>query len=63
MIAGFPAGKRDGHHLVNKSDRPTQVLEIGTRPESGGGEYPDIDMKFEFDETGSRFLHKNGDPY
>lgn len=63
MFAGFPAGKPDGHNLVNKSDAPCQVLEIGTRPESGGGEYSDIDMKFEFDANGSRFLHKNGDPY
>lgn len=61
--AGFPAGKRDGHHLVNRSDKPARFIEIGTRAESDEGEYPDIDMKFEYGHNYTRFLHKNGEPY
>ena len=26
--AGFPRGKADGHHLVNKSDKPAKFLEV-----------------------------------
>lgn len=63
MAAGFPAGKPDGHHLVNKSDRPARVLEIGTRAARERADYPDIDMKVEADEDGFRFLHKDGEPY
>lgn len=63
MAAGFPAGRRDGHHLVNKSDRPAQVLEVGTRAASDSGDYPDIDMKVEAKDGDYRFLHKNGEAY
>ena len=42
--AAFKAGEADGHHLVNRSDRPAKVLEIGNRSESDGCIYPDIDL-------------------
>ncbi len=63
MAAGFPAGRRDGHHLVNRSQRPARVLEVGTRSAQDYAEYPDIDMKVEISGPGARFLHKNGEPY
>ncbi|HUC62062.1 MAG TPA: cupin domain-containing protein [Alphaproteobacteria bacterium] len=44
MAAGFPKGKRDGHHLVNRSEKPARYLEIGTRAAEDRVEYPDIDM-------------------
>ena len=61
--AGFPANSRDGHHLVNRSDRPVRVLEVGTRASREYGEYPDIDMTLETVDGLTRFLHKNGVPY
>ena len=63
MAAGFPAGVEDGHHLVNRSDRPAKVLEIGSRAAEEFADYPDIDMKVEVKDRTFRFLHKNGDPY
>ena len=63
MAAGFPAGSRDGHHLVNRSDRPVRILEVGTRAKEDHGEYPDIDMKVESSGGVFSFLHKNGVPY
>ena len=63
MAAGFPAGRRDGHHLVNRTDRPARVLEVGTSAPRDYAEYSDIDMKVELDEQGARFFHKNGEPY
>src|SRR5512143_2895366 len=33
MCAGYPAGKRDAHHFVNRSNAPAQYLEIGNRIE------------------------------
>ncbi len=30
-FAGFPAGVANGHHLVNRSAAPAQVLVVGTR--------------------------------
>ncbi len=63
MAAGFPAGKRDGHHLVNRSSQPVKFLEIGTRAKSDDGEYPDIDMKFATRDGVFRATRKNGDPF
>src|SRR5438552_5797661 len=31
MCAGYPSGKRDAHHFVNRSNQPATYLEIGTR--------------------------------
>ena len=44
--AGFKAGVANGHHLINRTDRPVRLLEIGTRTEDGvdGVDYSDIDM-------------------
>ena len=63
MGAGFPAGVRDGHHLVNRSGRPATFLEIGTRPSTDDGEYPDIDMKFEVRAGIYKAYRKSGEPY
>ena len=63
MTAGFPAGKADGHHLINQSDKPALYLEVGTRAESEEAHYSDIDMIAR--KEGGRFVftRKNGDPY
>ena len=45
MCAGFPAGKPDGHHLINRSDRPVKYLEIGDRTANDAAHYPDIDLQ------------------
>ena len=61
--AGFPAGKSDGHHLVNRSDKPAVFIEIGTRAKQVEGEYSDIDMKYVTTNGATQFLHKNGERY
>jgi uncharacterized cupin superfamily protein len=63
MAAGFPAGKADGHHLINQSDNPALYLEVGTRAENEVAQYSDIDMVAR--KEGGRFVftYKNGDPY
>jgi uncharacterized cupin superfamily protein len=44
--AGFPAGSRNGHQLVNRSDRPARYLEISNRDPADGAEYPDDDLRY-----------------
>ena len=61
--AAFKAGVRNGHHLVNRSEREALLLEIGTRDPSDRGEYPDIDMVFISEDGVDRFLHRDGSPY
>jgi uncharacterized cupin superfamily protein len=57
--AAFRSGDPNGHHLVNKSDSPARVLEIGTSDPRDRCTYPDIDMIA--DERG--YTHRDGTPY
>jgi uncharacterized cupin superfamily protein len=59
--AGFPAGKKDGHQLQNRSTADALVLEVGTRSKDDNTEYSDIDMLF--DPTAGGYTHKDGRPY
>jgi len=63
MCAGFPAGSRDGHQLVNKSDRPARYLEISNRDPDDGAEYPDVDLSYRKGPDGRGiFTRKDGTP-
>jgi uncharacterized cupin superfamily protein len=57
--AGFKAGEADGHHIVNRSDRPAMLLEVGTAHAEDVCDYPDIDLR----SAAFRFHHKDGSPY
>lgn len=64
MFAGFPAGKKDGHHLVNRSDRDVVYLEIGDRLPGDAAEYPDLDMVTRQAADGQWvYYRRNGEPY
>ncbi|MBW4564593.1 MAG: cupin domain-containing protein [Mojavia pulchra JT2-VF2] len=64
MMAGFPAGEADGHHLVNRSDAAVVYLEIGDRTSDDRAYYPDDDLIAEPSADGSRiFTHKDGTLY
>jgi uncharacterized cupin superfamily protein len=57
--AGFKAGAEDGHHLQNRSQADTVLLEVGSRKTEDAGDYPDIDMRFSPD----GYTHKDGSPF
>ena len=63
--AGFKAGSRVGHCLVNRSDRPVVYLEMGSRrTDDDHVDYPGIDMLVVPDGSGKRRLvHRDGTPY
>ena len=44
QCAGFAAGARDGHQLVNRGDRPAVYLEISNRDERDEAHYPNLDL-------------------
>jgi uncharacterized cupin superfamily protein len=58
-VAAWPAGVRNGHHLVNRTDQDCVFIAIGAGDRSSGGGYSDIDMTF--GEEG--YFHKDGTPY
>ncbi len=63
MCAGFPAGKADGHHLVNRTGRDAVYLEVGDRDPADEVTYPDADLSAVSTPQGRRFTRKDGTPY
>lgn len=63
MAACFPAGKPDGHMLVNRTAAPVHYLEVGDRTEGDEAEYPDDDLARRSIDGKPAFCHKDGTPY
>ncbi len=63
QVAGFPAGRADGHHLVNKGAAPATYLEIGDRNAEDVCTYPDIDLHLAPTPDGHVFTDKKAEPY
>jgi uncharacterized cupin superfamily protein len=57
--AGFKAGERDGHQLVNRSGADAVVLEIGSSFADDETDYSDIDLHA----FPTGYAHKDGTPY
>ncbi|MGE5266671.1 MAG: cupin domain-containing protein [Deltaproteobacteria bacterium] len=62
MIAGFPAGVPNGHHLVNRSRQPATYVEIGTRASEDDVVYSDVDLKAKKRAGVFSFARKTGEP-
>ncbi len=58
--AAFPKGVANGHHLVNRSDRPCTFIAVG-KVAANDCHYPDIDLKY--DVTSQRYARLDGTPY
>ena len=56
VIAAFPAGEANGHHLINNSDRVVTYLEIGDRTKGDQVTYPDADLSAKMTEQGWQFI-------
>lgn len=56
----FPAGDANGHHLVNRSDRPGSFVVVGTRTPTETGWYSDVDMKVTVENRTFTFTRKDG---
>ena len=63
LCAGFPAGKPDGHHLINRTDRVAVYLEVGDRLPGDEAHYPDEDLAARATRGSYEFSHEDGTPY
>jgi uncharacterized cupin superfamily protein len=63
MCAGYPAGNRDAHQFVNRSDAPARYLEIGGRTPGDNAFYPDDDLMWVELPEGTVCAHKDGTFY
>lgn len=59
--AAFPAGKPNGHHLVNRSWGNALFLSVGPNSPDDRATYPDIDLVY--DAASDSYTHKDGTPY
>ena len=58
-LVAWPAGVRNGHQLINRSDVPCSFICVSAGTDTGGA-YSDIDMKWL---PGGQYVHKDGTPY
>ena len=64
--AGFPAGARNGHQFINRSDRPVRYLEISNRDPEDRAEYtdPEVDLAYRKSPDGKFvFTRRDGSSY
>jgi len=59
--AAFPAGRPNGHHLINKSWGNALFLAVGPNSHDDRAEYPDIDLVY--DGAADSYTHRDGTPY
>lgn len=59
--AAFPAGRPNGHHLINRGYGPGVFLVIGARHPDDVASYPDVDLHFV--RASGAYTHKDGTPY
>lgn len=59
-VAAWPKGRRDGHHLQNRTDVDCSFVAISAgNAQEDRGEYPDIDLAF----RPEGYFHKDGTAY
>ena len=59
--AAFPAGRPDGHQLVNRGWGPGVFLVVGSRDKADVVTYADIDMRYQ--QASNVYLRRDGTPY
>ena len=60
-IATFPKNVANGHHLVNRSNRPCTFVAIDNLEGEGDCHYPDADLVWNM--AKERYTRKDGTPY
>ena len=60
MCAGYKAGVANGHHLINRSAKPAQILEVGTRATEERVHYSEADMSISGSKGNWKITRKDG---
>lgn len=61
--AAFPANTPDGHHFINRTDRPASFLVVGSRAKREVATYSDVDLMVTVEGGVATFTTKDGQPY
>lgn len=59
-VAAFPAGKMDGHCLINQTDAAAQFFVVGTNTATETAYYSDVDMMVTAGPEGFTYTRKDG---
>jgi len=59
---GFPAGRADGHLIVNQTDEAAAYLEVGNRSQTDTVNFPDDDLHGTKSDGKYSFTRKDGSP-
>lgn len=58
--AAFPAGDRNGHHFVNRTESPARFLVVGTRAPREMAHYSDVDLCVRIEAGKAEFTYRDG---
>jgi uncharacterized cupin superfamily protein len=58
--AAFPAGSTNGHHFLNRTDKPAKFLVVGSKAPREVATYSDVDLKVEIANGKAHFTYKDG---
>jgi uncharacterized cupin superfamily protein len=61
--AGFPAGRPDGHHFLNRSAGVARFLVVGSKAPREVATYADVDLMVTVEGGRATFTHKDGTPF
>ena len=61
--AAFPAGNRNGHCFLNRTEAEARFLVIGSRMNPEKATYSDVDLEVELKDGKATFTHRDGTPY
>ena len=61
--AAFPAGQPNGHHFINRTDRPARFLVVGSKAPREVATYSDVDLMLTLEGGRATFTHKDGSPF
>ena len=61
--AAFPAGQPDGHHFINRTDRPARFLVVGSKAPREVATYSDVDLMLTLEGGRATSTHKDGSPF
>lgn len=61
--AAFPAGNKNGHQFINKSNDEARFLVVGTKASHEVATYSDVDLLVEIKGGQATFTHRDGSAY
>lgn len=59
-MAAFKAGVANGHHLLNRSNKPASFLVVGSRAPDETATYPDDDLIYQREDGRGRYTRRDG---